>query len=74
MFFNLVGYNIEKRKPNGTWEKVNDVPVSDNSFTVPNLVENDEYEFRVAAVNDAGPGDPSLNTAPVKVYDKDGKH
>lgn len=39
-------------------------------MTVPDLDEGDEYEFRVAAVTDAGVGDQSLATAPVKVVEK----
>ena len=68
----LSGYNVEKKKPNGDWEKVNSSTITDSKFTVPDLKEGDEYEFRVAAVNDAGEGDKSLATAPVKVYDKNG--
>ena len=70
----LSGYMVEKRKPGGEWEKVTDRPVTGQSCTVPDLKENEEYEFRVAAVNDAGEGSPSIATAPVKVFDKNGKH
>ena len=63
---------MEKRKPGGDWEKVNDYPVSGESMSVPNLEEGQEYEFRVAAVTDAGVGDHSLATAPVKVRDTKG--
>lgn len=43
-----------------------DYPVTTESATVPNLDEGEEYEFRVAAVTDAGVGDYSLATAPIK--------
>ncbi len=69
---NLSGYNVEKRKPGGGWEKVNDYPMIGESCTVPNLDEGEEYEFRVAAVTAAGEGDHSLATAPVKVKEKKG--
>ena len=45
------------------------LPVNGTSFTVPNLVEGSEWEFRVAAVNDAGPGKYSKSTGPHKVRD-----
>ena len=32
-------------------------PVSGVEYTVPNLIDGREYEFRVAAVNKAGPGE-----------------
>ncbi|CAG0907236.1 unnamed protein product, partial [Cyprideis torosa] len=41
------------------WEKACEVPGDQTKATVPNLEEGGEYEFRVIAVNKAGPGDPS---------------
>jgi len=41
------------------------LPVSDNEFVVPHLKDGQEYEFRVKAVNEAGPGEPSASTGPV---------
>ena len=32
-------------------------PIPGVEYTVPNLVDGHEYEFRVAAVNKAGPGE-----------------
>lgn len=63
---------MEKRRPGGVWEKVNDRPVQGENASVTGLNEGDEYEFRVAAVTGAGVGDYSLNTAPVKVCEKKG--
>jgi hypothetical protein len=41
--------------------RVNREPVSGVEYTVPNLVDGKEYEFRVAAVNKAGPGEFGIN-------------
>jgi len=61
---------VTKGRPaTGPWTAVNAAPVSGNTFTVPNLAENSEWEFRVVAVNDAGPGKPSKTTGPHKVRD-----
>ena len=68
------GYQIEKSpvtkgRKTDNWSPVNSSPVTGNSFTVPNLTEDSEWEFRVVAVNDAGLGKPSKSTGPHKVRD-----
>ena len=69
--YTYLGYVVEKcpAKGRGDWKPVNTSPVSGTSFTVPNLTEGSEWEFRVVAVNDAGPGKPSKSTGPHKVRD-----
>ncbi|CAL1540886.1 unnamed protein product, partial [Lymnaea stagnalis] len=67
----ITGYVIEKReKGMNLWTKANEFPVLDNTFTVSNLPENSEYEFRIAAVNAAGTGEASLPCAPIKIKEK----
>jgi len=72
MFDVCAGYQVEKRRAGGDWEKVNDFPIAGENVTVSDLDEGKEYEFRVAAITSAGVGDYSLNTAPVKVCEKKG--
>lgn len=56
----ITAYVIEKREPEtGKWFKAAEVQGADCKATVPHLDENTEYEFRVRAVNAAGPGDAS---------------
>ncbi|XP_029907362.1 immunoglobulin-like and fibronectin type III domain-containing protein 1 [Myripristis murdjan] len=59
---NILGYNLEKRK-NGSnlWGPVNppDEPIRDKKYAVKDVVEGIEYEFRVAAINISGAGEPS---------------
>lgn len=45
----------------------------DCEYTIINLTENHEYEFRVMAVNAAGKSDPSSMTMPIKVTETPGK-
>lgn len=56
----ITGYVVEKRKK-GTykWHKAKEVSGPATSATVPDLEEREEYEFRVIAVNKAGPSEPS---------------
>ena len=65
-FFDLPGYQLEKKTPGGDWEKVGDAPIFGESTKVDGLDPGQEYEFRVAAITDAGPGDQSLASAAVK--------
>ena len=67
----FLGYIVEKMpaRGHGNWTPVNMTPVKETTFKVPNLIEDSEWEFRVVAVNDAGPGKPSKTTGPHKVRD-----
>lgn len=53
-------------KPDGgDWTEATPVPIKESSCTVPGLKEGKGYQFRVKAVNEAGPGAPSYATGPV---------
>ncbi|XP_051779360.1 immunoglobulin superfamily member 22-like isoform X2 [Erpetoichthys calabaricus] len=66
----VMGYIIERRKKGSNiWVPVNKELVQDTKYKVEGLVEDMEYEFRVTAVNRAGPGTPS--TASNSVFAKD---
>lgn len=53
-------YIIEvKDKYNKDWTTIKKVPASETETTVDGLREGQQYEFRVRAVNKAGPGEPS---------------
>ncbi|XP_040841718.1 immunoglobulin-like and fibronectin type III domain-containing protein 1 [Ochotona curzoniae] len=55
----ILGYLIEKRKKgSSTWTTVNDQPVADRRWTVEDVRQGCQYEFRVTAVAPAGPGEP----------------
>lgn len=59
------GYYVERRERGGEWLKVNNYPTPNTTFTVQDLHEGSKYEFRVIAVNEAGPGKPSKPTEPI---------
>ena len=54
-------YRIEMRTAGGyRWDVVNPhAKVTDTTYTVPNLLEETDYEFRVSAENKAGVSGPS---------------
>ncbi|VDK35905.1 unnamed protein product, partial [Dibothriocephalus latus] len=66
----IKGYQVEKRTAKGTWEKALPGLVTGTEAIIPNLETGKEVEFRVAAVNDGGPGDFSRATMPHLVRDK----
>nr|XP_014343590.1 PREDICTED: immunoglobulin-like and fibronectin type III domain-containing protein 1 [Latimeria chalumnae] len=56
----LVGYLVEKRKKGSSmWMEVNKELIPERKFTVTDVMEGLQYEFRVTAVNTSGPGEPS---------------
>lgn len=62
----ITSYIVEFKDKFGTnWNKGIEVPGDQLSATVPDLKENSQYEFRVRAVNKAGPGEPSDVTKPI---------
>ncbi|CAH1785276.1 unnamed protein product [Owenia fusiformis] len=61
----ILGYQVEKKQKDGEWEPAVEVPADELTATVPRLKEGEEYQFRVAAINKLGPGDPSRPTKPV---------
>ncbi len=56
------------------WHRVNRVPVADTTHFVDDVVEDEVYEFRVVAVNEAGLSKPSEISSPaVKIEDPPSK-
>jgi hypothetical protein len=64
----ITGYFVEKReKGSDRWIRCNMQPVQTTSFNIPNLIENQEYEFRIFAENEAGLSEPSKPSKLVQV-------
>jgi len=61
----LQGYIVEMKPTGGDWKEVNAEPVREPEMVVPHLKDGQEYQFRVKAVNEVGPGAPSTATGPV---------
>lgn len=56
----ISSYIIQKRvRGSNIWEKGAEVPGTDTKGKVPHLIEGQEYEFRVIAVNKGGESKPS---------------
>jgi hypothetical protein len=62
----ITGYIIEyKEKFGKDWIPGCEVPADQFAATVDGLKEGGQYEFRIRAINRAGPGAPSENTKPI---------
>ena len=48
-----------EREKSRSWIRVNRTLVNETTMTVSDLVEKNDYEFRVIAENKVGPGEPS---------------
>ena len=56
----ISGYMVEMRQTTSPrWVKATITPIPDTKFKATRLLKGEEYEFRVAAVNRAGTGEPS---------------
>lgn len=59
----ISGFVIEKKdKYSPDWERCAEIDGDVTTGRVPDLIEGQQYEFRVRAVNKAGPGEPSDST------------
>ncbi|XP_058917976.1 myomesin-3 isoform X2 [Kogia breviceps] len=64
----LLGYYIYSREAGSSeWKTVNNKPIQGNRFTVPGLRTGKVYEFCIRSVSEAGVGESSAATEPIKV-------
>jgi titin len=70
----ITGYYVERRQPFSTrWTRVNKKPIASTSYTVKDVVEDTEYEFRIVAENKAGCGKPDEIERKIRTKDPFGE-
>lgn len=69
----VTGYVLEKREPGGRWGKATKEPIKDTQFTCTGLPIAGPFEFRVTALNKAGPNEPSTASKVAKAREPIGK-
>lgn len=70
----ITGYIIERVDLSGeNWYPVNKEPITGNEFTIENLHDDRQYQFRVRAQNDMGVGEASLASDTVRCRDMKGE-
>lgn len=71
----IIGYIVEACKA-GTdkWMKVASLKITDFEYTMEKLNENEQYLFRVRALNSRGVGEPKETVTPVTVQEQRGMH
>uniref|UniRef100_A0A672HCA0 Myomesin 3 n=2 Tax=Salarias fasciatus TaxID=181472 RepID=A0A672HCA0_SALFA len=70
----VTGYFLEVSQGDQSeeWTTLNDKPITDTRYKVSGLETGQTFRFRVAAVNEAGVGCPSLPTEPITVQTQPG--
>lgn len=67
----IIGYKIERRNPKTlNWLPIDLDTITSRNYTLKNLIDGQEYDLRVLAVNAAGDGEPSQPTGPLVAKDK----
>ena len=70
----VTSYVLEYRSEGSvSWKKATEKTLTELEFTATGLSDKELYEFRVAAVNKAGTGPYSANSAPTKAKEVLGK-
>lgn len=70
----ITGYVVERcQSSSSRWIRVNKDLTSDLTYLVPDLIEGNEYIFRISAVNKVGQGPPSSPSVPAVAKDSWGK-
>ena len=66
----ITGYHLERRAGTSTmWVFVSKMAIKETSFKVTDLMEGNEYQFRVAAENKVGKGPCSVPSDPITAKD-----
>jgi len=69
----ITGYIVEKLT--GTrWIRANDKPVTECTYSVDNLIQGSDNQYRVCAENEAGIGEPSKTTDKFIPFDVPGTY
>lgn len=70
-----MGYMVEQKQTSSTrWTPLNMSPIPELNYNVTDVIENQEYEFRISAKNAEGVGPPSFPCGPVKAKDAFGQY
>ena len=66
----ITAYHVERRLTSSArWLKANKEPITELTYNPKDLVEDNEYEFRIMAENKIGVGPPSSPCKPFKAKD-----
>jgi len=61
----MQSYIVAMKPTGGDWKVINVDPVREPKMVVQDLTELQEYQFKVKAINHAGPGAPSTASRPI---------